>query len=171
MVFRDLIFNAKVVEQRFGTGVLSHHNPQASVNGDEKEHRQNACSYRRCCQHFSSHFTKTFSTATPVLDIYLMLIVLINAFYQHISASSIPLTLFLFLSHTFPQLCRPVVFSGGRCTAILGLLSLSKKGVCLKLKLGSIGLERHKDFHVPHFGAGHSVSLLKIPVLSLFQTS
>ena len=49
MVFRNLIFNAKVVEQRLGTGVLSHHNPQASVNGDEEEHRQNACSYRRCC--------------------------------------------------------------------------------------------------------------------------
>src|ERR1700751_1349711 len=49
VVFRNLIFNAKVVEERLGTGVLSHHNPQASVNGDEEEHRQNACSYRRCC--------------------------------------------------------------------------------------------------------------------------
>jgi hypothetical protein len=49
VVFRNLIFNAKVVEQRLGTGVLSHHNPQASVNGDEEEHQQNACSYRRCC--------------------------------------------------------------------------------------------------------------------------
>ena len=49
MVFRNLIFNAKVVEQRLGTGGLSHHNQQASVNGDEEEHRQNACSYRRCC--------------------------------------------------------------------------------------------------------------------------
>jgi len=28
VVFRDLIFNTKVIEQRFGTGVLSHHNPQ-----------------------------------------------------------------------------------------------------------------------------------------------
>ncbi|MFY9732720.1 MAG: hypothetical protein WAK24_19085, partial [Candidatus Acidiferrales bacterium] len=27
VVFRNLIFNAKVVEQRLGTGVLSHHNP------------------------------------------------------------------------------------------------------------------------------------------------
>jgi hypothetical protein len=43
VVFRDLILNAKVVEQQLGTGVLSHHNPQASVNGDEEEHRQNAC--------------------------------------------------------------------------------------------------------------------------------
>ena len=72
MVFRNLIFNAKVVEQRLGTGVLSHHNPQASVNGDEEEHRQNACSYRRCCNssvriHERNH--KTFSTPTPVLDI------------------------------------------------------------------------------------------------------
>ena len=31
----SMIFNAKVVEQRLGTSVLSHHNPQASVNGDE----------------------------------------------------------------------------------------------------------------------------------------
>ena len=38
---QNLIFDAKVVEQRFGTGVLSHHNPQASVNSDEEEHRQN----------------------------------------------------------------------------------------------------------------------------------
>ena len=42
---RNLTFNAKVVEQRLGTGVLSHHNPQASLNGDEEEHRQNACPY------------------------------------------------------------------------------------------------------------------------------
>src|SRR6202040_1026409 len=60
VVFRNLIFNAKVVEQRLGTGVLSHHNPQASVNGDEEEHRQNVCSYRRCCQHFSSHSRRLF---------------------------------------------------------------------------------------------------------------
>ena len=39
---RNLTFNAKVVEQRLGTGVLSHHNPQASLNGDKEEHRQNA---------------------------------------------------------------------------------------------------------------------------------
>ena len=60
MVFRDLILNAKVVEQRLRTGVLSHHNPQASVNGDEEEHRQNACPYRRCCQHFSAHSRRLF---------------------------------------------------------------------------------------------------------------
>jgi hypothetical protein len=40
----------------------------------------------------------------------------------------------------------------------LGLLSLSKEGVCLKLELGSIGLERHKDFHVPHSGTALRVS-------------
>src|SRR6202040_3944811 len=62
VVFRNLIFNAKVVEQRLGTGVLSHHNPQASVNGDEEKHRQSACSYRRCCQHFSAHSRRLFNT-------------------------------------------------------------------------------------------------------------
>src|ERR1700752_3566819 len=60
VVFRNLIFNAKVVEQRLGTGVLSHHNPQASVNGDEEKHQQNPCSDRRCCQHFSSHSRRLF---------------------------------------------------------------------------------------------------------------
>src|SRR6201987_3466873 len=60
VVFRNLIFDAKVVEQRLGTGVLSHHNPQASVNGDEEKHQQNACSDRRCCQHFSSHSRRLF---------------------------------------------------------------------------------------------------------------
>jgi hypothetical protein len=67
----ESFFIAKVVEQRLGTGVLSHHHPQASVNDDEQEHRQNACSYGRCCQHFRSHSLKTFSTATPVTNIYL----------------------------------------------------------------------------------------------------
>jgi hypothetical protein len=60
VVFRNLIFDAKVVEQRLETGVLSHHNPQASVIGYEEEHRQNAWSYKRCCQHFSLHSRRLF---------------------------------------------------------------------------------------------------------------
>src|SRR4029077_7698230 len=60
VVFRNLIFNAKVVEQRLGTSVLSHHNRQASVNGDDEEHRQNVCSDRRCCQLFRSHSRRLF---------------------------------------------------------------------------------------------------------------
>jgi hypothetical protein len=32
--FRNLIFQAKVVEQRFGAVVLPHHDQQASENGD-----------------------------------------------------------------------------------------------------------------------------------------
>jgi hypothetical protein len=55
-----LIFDAKVVEQRLGTGVLPHHNRQASANGDDQEHRQNACSDRRCCQHFSALSRRLF---------------------------------------------------------------------------------------------------------------
>lgn len=41
VVFRNLVFDAEVIEQRLGTGVLSHQNQQASVNGDKKELRPN----------------------------------------------------------------------------------------------------------------------------------
>jgi hypothetical protein len=69
VVFRDLIFNAKVVEQRLGTRVLSHHDQPASENEDE-EHVQNVF-YTDVAANTSAHvlplITRTFSTATPVL--------------------------------------------------------------------------------------------------------
>jgi len=34
MVFWNLIFEPEVIKQRFGTGVLSHHDQQPSENGD-----------------------------------------------------------------------------------------------------------------------------------------
>src|SRR6201993_1234816 len=45
---------------------LGRHNPQASVNGDEEEHRQNACSYRRCCNssvHIHEDFFNSHSSS------------------------------------------------------------------------------------------------------------
>jgi hypothetical protein len=38
MVLRNLIFQTEVVEQRFRTRVLSHHDQQASENGDPAKH-------------------------------------------------------------------------------------------------------------------------------------
>src|SRR6201988_2398022 len=81
VVFRNLIFDAKVIEQRLGTGVLSHHNPQASVNGDEEKHRQNARSYRRCCQHFSSHSRRLFQQPplfSTVIEVLLRSVVVLE---------------------------------------------------------------------------------------------
>jgi hypothetical protein len=53
----------KLVERRLGTEVLFHHNSQGSMSGDEEEHRQNACSCRRCRQRFSSHSRRLFQQA------------------------------------------------------------------------------------------------------------
>ena len=108
MVFRNLIFDAKVVEQRLGTGVLSHHNPQASVNGDEEEHRQNACSYRRCCQHFSSHSRRLFQQP-PLFATSL----------TKSASSRVFNSFFIPFAHT-PTVVQSRFFSG-RCAAILGL--------------------------------------------------
>jgi hypothetical protein len=49
VVFRDLVFNAEVIEQRLGTGMVSHHKEQASVNGAQEKPRQ---TLRRCRLHF-----------------------------------------------------------------------------------------------------------------------
>jgi hypothetical protein len=38
MRLRNLIFQAEVVEQRFGSGVLSHHDQRISENGDSAKH-------------------------------------------------------------------------------------------------------------------------------------
>jgi hypothetical protein len=38
MVFRNLIFQTEVVEQRFGAVVLSHHDQQASENQNPAQH-------------------------------------------------------------------------------------------------------------------------------------
>ena len=72
MVFRNLIFNAKIIEQRFGTGVLSHHNPEASVYGDEEEHRQTLAQIDVAAT-LQFAFTKGFSTATEIITSYVIL--------------------------------------------------------------------------------------------------
>ena len=53
----------------------------ALVNGDDEEHRQNACSDRRCCQHFSSHSRRLFQQ-------------------PHVAATSLTLRKFVRLSST-----------------------------------------------------------------------
>ena len=40
MVFRNLIFQPEVLEQRFGAVVLSHHDQQASDDQNQTEHGQ-----------------------------------------------------------------------------------------------------------------------------------
>jgi hypothetical protein len=40
MVLGDVIFQAKVVKQRLRTGVLTHHDEQASENGNQENHQQ-----------------------------------------------------------------------------------------------------------------------------------
>src|SRR5215510_5935050 len=39
MIFRNLIFEAEVVEQRFRAAVMSHHEQQTSKRSDEEQHR------------------------------------------------------------------------------------------------------------------------------------
>src|SRR6266704_2496935 len=39
MIFRNLIFQAEVIEQRFGAGLVSHHEQQASKCNGEQQHR------------------------------------------------------------------------------------------------------------------------------------
>jgi hypothetical protein len=38
MVFGNLIFQAELVEQRFGAGVVPHHDQQASEDGNPAQH-------------------------------------------------------------------------------------------------------------------------------------
>jgi hypothetical protein len=40
MVFRNLIFDTEVVEQRLRAGMASHHEQQASELGDEQQHHE-----------------------------------------------------------------------------------------------------------------------------------
>jgi hypothetical protein len=40
MIFRNLIFQAEVIEQRFGAGLVPHHEQQASKWNGEKQHRE-----------------------------------------------------------------------------------------------------------------------------------
>src|ERR1700752_3217508 len=136
VVFRNLIFNAKVVEQRLGTGVLSHHNPQASVNGDEEEHRQNACSYRRCCQQFSSHSRRLFQHP-PDLSTSLT-----KSAWSRVFSSG-----FISFAHT-PAAAQSRLFLGECCAAILEFLSLSNLRA-RSVSLHPLGLStRHLSDHL-----------------------
>jgi hypothetical protein len=64
VVLWNLIFQAKVVKQGFGTGVLSHHDQHASENRDPAQHEHHSAA----CTAIHALITATFSTPTPVLD-------------------------------------------------------------------------------------------------------
>jgi hypothetical protein len=63
---RNLIFQAKVVEQRFRARLLPHHDEHASENGDPAEHGKDFFLAPRSA---TTHLliTVTFSTPTPVI--------------------------------------------------------------------------------------------------------
>jgi hypothetical protein len=65
MIFRNLIFQAEVVEQRFGAVVLPHHDQQACENSDP-QHGKHFSFFLPCfCRHF--YIRKREMRATPSL--------------------------------------------------------------------------------------------------------
>ncbi len=63
----NLIFQAEVVEQRFRTVVLPHHDQQASENGDPQHGKHSSfLLITMLLPPFRSLITVTFSTPTPV---------------------------------------------------------------------------------------------------------
>ncbi len=66
MRLRNLIFQAEVVEQGFGTIVLPHHDEQASENGDPEKHgKEFSYPCTTLLLPFSLLIAVTFSTPTP----------------------------------------------------------------------------------------------------------
>src|ERR1700722_4418814 len=62
----SLVFQAEVVEQCFGTGVLSHHDQQASENGDYEKHGEEPSpSYYHAFVPIHPPIAVAFSTPTP----------------------------------------------------------------------------------------------------------
>jgi len=61
----NLIFQAEVVEQCFGTGVLSHHDQQPSENGDYEKHgKESSPLYYHAFVAIHPLIAVTFSTPT-----------------------------------------------------------------------------------------------------------
>jgi hypothetical protein len=46
VAFGNVVFQLELVEQRFGTGMLPHHDQQASGNENQAAHGRNASLYR-----------------------------------------------------------------------------------------------------------------------------
>jgi hypothetical protein len=69
MVFRNLIFQPEVVEQRLRPVVLSHHDQQASDDQNQTEHGQ-MLSSNMLLLNLILLIDVTFSTPTPVFDSY-----------------------------------------------------------------------------------------------------
>src|SRR5258708_22516119 len=65
MVFRNLIFQAEVIKQRFGTVVLPHHDQQASDDENQTEHVR-MLSSNMLLLNLILLTDVTFSTPTPV---------------------------------------------------------------------------------------------------------
>src|SRR5438132_11867969 len=68
MVLRNLIFQTEVVEQRFRTGMVPHHDEQASENGNPERHVQLPCNMLP--PYLCLLIAVTFSTPTPVRNTY-----------------------------------------------------------------------------------------------------
>ena len=67
MRLRNLIFQAEVVEQRFGTVVLPHHDQQASENEIQQSMARKFSFFYHAFAAFSLLITVTFSTPTGVI--------------------------------------------------------------------------------------------------------
>src|SRR5439155_21987897 len=69
MVLENLIFQTEVVEQRFTAVVLPHHDQQASDDRNQTEHGR-MLSSNMLLRNLILLIDVTFSTPTPVYDIY-----------------------------------------------------------------------------------------------------
>ena len=62
----NLIFQTEVIEQRFGTGALPHHDEYASENRDPAQHRQGPLLHTALLLYLGLQIMVIFSTATGV---------------------------------------------------------------------------------------------------------
>jgi len=67
MVFRDLIFQSEVVEQRFRAGVVTYHEPLSSANGNPKQHGRNMLPCRSHCRFHPKSSLTYNSTSYSIL--------------------------------------------------------------------------------------------------------
>ncbi|MGA2689234.1 MAG: hypothetical protein ABSE85_14315, partial [Candidatus Korobacteraceae bacterium] len=56
VVFGDVLFQSEIVEQRFGTGMLSHHDQQSSEDQNHVVHGSNTSLYRTSAANQSDFF-------------------------------------------------------------------------------------------------------------------
>src|SRR5579864_6804608 len=98
MIFRNLIFEAEVIKQRFRAGLVSHHEQQTSQRSREKQHLETLPAYNVNLADATSIKRGTFSTDTGVL-----------ASLRHLFARKRFLSDIRILRHlTFPLIGQPV---------------------------------------------------------------